>query len=70
MAYTKRKPRKVRKDPGAPPPEPVSDEVIVQALEGYRKEAMDARKGGLNPRDSKWQECSERCPRAARSETQ
>jgi len=58
MAYRKparkRKPRKAA--PAEAPSEPVSDEVIVQALEGYRREAEEARKTGLNPRDLKWQE--------------
>ncbi len=31
-------------------------EDIVEILEGYRKEAVDNRKGGLNPRDQKWAE--------------
>jgi hypothetical protein len=29
---------------------------IVPILEGYLQEAQDARRGGLNPRDDKWEE--------------
>lgn len=32
------------------------EEFVVNALEGYRREASDVRKTGLNPRDTKWQE--------------
>ena len=34
----------------------VEDKEIVDILEGYRMEAVDARRSGLNPRDDKWQE--------------
>ncbi|MCR4282355.1 MAG: hypothetical protein NUV72_04945, partial [Bauldia sp.] len=37
-------------------PSPEAQQEIVTALEGYRREADDARKGGLNPRDDKWKE--------------
>lgn len=38
-------------------PKVTGDELtIVNALEGYRLEADQARKGGLNPRDQKWRE--------------
>lgn len=32
----------------------LTDDEIVQVLEGYRMEAEDARKTGLNPRDEQW----------------
>lgn len=32
------------------------DAELVRILEGYRTEAEDARRGGLNPRDDKWRE--------------
>lgn len=32
------------------------DQDIVSTLESYRREADEVRKGGLNPRDSKWEE--------------
>lgn len=32
------------------------EDEIVQALESYRTEADNARKGGLNPRDQKWED--------------
>lgn len=39
------------------PDQPIlSQDEIVQVLEGYRLEAEDARKQGLNPRDTKWKE--------------
>lgn len=31
-------------------------EVILQSLRGYKQEAENARKGGLNPRDMKWEQ--------------
>ncbi len=39
-----------------PEPEALSDSEIAMQLEGYRQEAEQARRGGLNPRDDKWRD--------------
>lgn len=40
--------------PATMPEQSEKDAQIVKALVGYKKEAEDNRKGGLNPRDDKW----------------
>ncbi len=38
-------------------PTEAAEREIVPVLSGYLSEAQQARKGGLNPRDDKWEEC-------------
>ena len=38
-------------------PSEAAEREIVPVLQGYMSEAVQARKGGLNPRDDKWEEC-------------
>lgn len=42
--------------PDQAPAKKPDDEIIVEALESYRLEADNVRKGGMNPRDDKWRE--------------
>lgn len=43
-------------EPASTDPDSTRSRELVQALETYRFEADNARKGGLNPRDQKWEE--------------
>ncbi len=42
--------------PGDPKPTGLTNDEVVQILEGYRQEAEGARKGGPNNRDDKWED--------------